>query len=420
ERLNNLGTIPREDLWKNIAARLPEKESKKRLIPFWYKIAGAAAVVAILAGVGNSMLNPDLVSSPSEFTYNTNDMDIRTRINPVSKYFEDKMNSSVFLLEALIELTDNQTEHAKEVNNIPARIRKSSSSKNNFLADFKAPSENIRLTGYYTFKDFNNAAFTDEQLNKENTLVDVHQKIPPLTGEEKENNNDEAIALSSPNRLSLRPTVGAVYFDVMGSGNIINSQFSTHDSKGEVSMSYGINLAYQLSNKVKIRSGINKVVFSHNTQGIEFAAAVSAITNSAQPLLGTETERDRELSLVSYRMPGELNQHMAFIEIPLEMEYALINKKMGLNVIAGASTLFLNGNMVSLNSPESSGKIGESNNLNELSFSTNIGIGIDYNISPGLQLNLEPIFKYQLNTFNFSSNIQPYNFGIYSGLRYTF
>ncbi len=423
ERLNNVGTTPPEDLWKNIAARLPEKERKKRLIPYWYRLAGVAAILGILVGVGDSILRvpADKSFSSTGFPYNTNNFEGRTRINPVSTYFKENMNSSVILLEALMKVTENEIEILNSNNSKPNIIQHPSQSKNTLLSDIISFPTEILLTDKYTFNDFNNAAFIEEEENRVKLDVDEFQKITQLTEEEDESFNDEAITSSLSNRLSIKPTVGAVYFDNMGSGNIINSQFDSHESKGDVSLAYGINLAYQISNKVQIRSGISKVVFSHNTQGIDYPAAVSAIAvNSAQPLQGAVGERDNELSLVSHRIPGELNQHMDFIEVPLEIEYALITRQIVLNIIAGASTLFLNRDMVTLKTTESSGNIGEANNLNDLSFSTNIGIGIDYNISPRLQLNLEPIFKYQLNTFNLPSDIQPYNFGVYSGIQFKF
>ena len=66
-------------------------------------------------------------------------------------------------------------------------------------------------------------------------------------------------------------------------------------------------------------------------------------------------------------------------------------------------------------------EMGEANNINDVNLSTNIGFGLNYNFSPTLQLNLEPMFKYQLNTFTQTSgNFQPYSIGIYTGLSFKF
>ncbi|HSP40096.1 MAG TPA: hypothetical protein VLN46_01600, partial [Gillisia sp.] len=76
--------------------------------------------------------------------------------------------------------------------------------------------------------------------------------------------------------------------------------------------------------------------------------------------------------------------------------------------------------MISLNSADFSTNIGEANNINSLSFSTNIGVGVDYKISPQFQLNLEPILKYQINTFDKAQDVNSYYFGIYSGFSFKF
>ena len=61
------------------------------------------------------------------------------------------------------------------------------------------------------------------------------------------------------------------------------------------------------------------------------------------------------------------------------------------------------------------------NNLNNTSFSANFGVGVDYNISEKININLEPTFKYQINTFNNTSgDFQPFFIGVYTGLSFKF
>ena len=65
--------------------------------------------------------------------------------------------------------------------------------------------------------------------------------------------------------------------------------------------------------------------------------------------------------------------------------------------------------------------IGEASNLNPMHFSTNVGLGIKYDILKSLQFKVEPIVKYQLNTFsNDSGNFKPFFLGVYTGLNYRF
>ena len=433
ERLKDVETIPREDVWKNIAARLPKKEKKKRIIPLGYKIAGVAAVIVLLVSVGDTILD----SFESEYTnpsssFTSVSKEIKEKLiksNPVLTDFNENMYSTASLLQTLIKDTESETRKIKEEVQTPVKTWNSSQGNNTLFSNIiNPPAAGIFNSSKYTFDDYNTAAFEEEERKKENEEENKAEKelkgLTLLASEEKADRDDETKALSLPSkRFSVRTTAGAVYFDNLGTGSTLNSEFSNNKSKGEVSIVYGINLTYQISKRVKIRSGINKIALSHNTQDVGYAAAVSAITlNSEQPgHTPPGGQIDREVvSLSTARITGELNQQMDFLEIPVEIEFAIIDTQIGLNIIGGASTLFLNDNIVTLNSPESSDILGEGNNLNNISFSTNIGIGIDYNVSSKFQWNLEPIFKYQLNTFNNAPGVKPYNFGIYSGFSFRF
>ena len=103
------------------------------------------------------------------------------------------------------------------------------------------------------------------------------------------------------------------------------------------------------------------------------------------------------------------------------MTYNLLNKKFGIQIIGGFSTLFLQDNNIIITSDGRNILLGKANNLNNLNFSTNIGLDIGYGFMKSFEFNIEPILKYQLNTFNTNTgNFKPYIMGIYSGLRYKF
>ncbi len=105
----------------------------------------------------------------------------------------------------------------------------------------------------------------------------------------------------------------------------------------------------------------------------------------------------------------------------MELKYALINNRFGVNVIGGLSTLFLDDNEVSVRDGEFREVLGAANNLNSVSFSTNVGVGFDYKISKSIKFSVEPMFKYQLNPYTDSSvDFNPYFIGIYGGLSFRF
>jgi hypothetical protein len=66
-------------------------------------------------------------------------------------------------------------------------------------------------------------------------------------------------------------------------------------------------------------------------------------------------------------------------------------------------------------------EMGEANNVNSLNFSANVGMGLNYEFAPKLQLNIEPVLKYQLNTFSKTAgDFRPYSIGVYSGITFKF
>jgi len=83
--------------------------------------------------------------------------------------------------------------------------------------------------------------------------------------------------------------------------------------------------------------------------------------------------------------------------------------------------MFLNENNLSVVSGELVTSAGRAENLNDVSFTSNIGLGFKYNFWKSFQANIEPKFKYQLNTFSENDGgFKPYFIGIYSGLSFSF
>jgi len=116
-----------------------------------------------------------------------------------------------------------------------------------------------------------------------------------------------------------------------------------------------------------------------------------------------------------------LSQRLSYVEVPVELEYAIVNKRVGVNLIGGVSTLILDDNEVVTEVENRKTKIGEANNINNLSFTTNLGLGIDYKFNDDFKFNIEPTFKYQINAYNETSgDFKPYIIGVYTGFSYKF
>src|SRR5690606_21504735 len=84
----------------------------------------------------------------------------------------------------------------------------------------------------------------------------------------KANSTNEKEKEEQPNRWNITPNVAPVYFNSLGKGSTISSQFVNNSKNGEVNMSYGINGSYAINDKIKIRAGVNKVALGYSTDGV--------------------------------------------------------------------------------------------------------------------------------------------------------
>jgi len=275
---------------------------------------------------------------------------------------------------------------------------------------------------------------TDEKVassNKKSLLDAVAEK------KEQEKEDEEKDQNAPERRWNITPNVAPVYYGAMGSGSSIAPDFSDNPKSGDVNMSYGLQVSYAIGKRLSIRTGLNNVDLSYSTSNIVIATGpvaralpsvdygsqqtVVTALNSASLNTNAPGNGFGEITLKSTGSEARLVQSINYYEVPLEVKYALIDSKFGFNLIGGVSTLFLGSNEVAVKSDNFSSVLGEANNLSNVSFSTNVGLGMDYKLSKSFIFNIEPMFKYQINPYSDSSvDFKPFYLGIYSGLSLKF
>ncbi len=474
EKFKDFDVNPDEKVWENISKKLDEKDKKRPfIIPLWYKIGGVAAVIAIvIAGllftnsIQQDQKDPGVVFEKTEDLQEKEPNSNSTQSNTDKQEDENSLaaeeNSSSKNESSSLTGADNssssnnsaakkipksnklkiqpKTNTKNEANSNSSRI---ASSEENLIKDnSKYEKEELANIPEVITKDPSGGIAENDSIKSENIIQEpekikgeenaLAQVEKEKQGSEKE---EEETSESNSKKLSLSTFAAPVFYKNIGSGNELSSQFANNSASSDVTVSYGVKLAYEVSDKVKIRMGISKINMSYNIQDISYSPmAMASSFENIRPTsdnLNIRSNGNLENSFsenssaatsltTSIFTPGEINQQFGFIEIPIEIEYSLMDKKLGLNLIGGASGLFLDKNRVDLNSGNNTTQIGEASNINSTSFSTNIGVGLDYELSDKFSLNLEPIFKYQLNTFNNVQNVQPVNFGIYSGISIKF
>ena len=226
---------------------------------------------------------------------------------------------------------------------------------------------------------------------------------------------------------------GPVYFNSLSSGSPIDSELSNNDKSSIGTISYGLRVNYKISDKLSLQSGINSLELGYTTENVATLLS-SALLDGSSTNIDTNVEgaflavmstasqsSDASSQRSSFDVSGSLDQTLGYVEIPMELKYNILQKKLGVNVLGGFSTYFLYRNSVEITSFGKTTTLGEASNINSLNFSGNLGLDFDYKISKKLYINVTPMFKYQFNTFSENSGgFQPYYLGIYSGLNFRF
>ena len=275
-----------------------------------------------------------------------------------------------------------------------------------------------------------------EIISKDSIIIAVNEENPleKILKEKGTKEKEEKKITQNSQKWKVKPNVAPLFMSAT-KGSPIDNEFADNTKSYENTLSVGLGVDYALSKNFSIRTGINKFDYSYNTNDIVYYADfASKNVNSVSNLKTINVDSDaknmiiedknvsksQEIALQT-KEEGLLNQKTSYLEIPVEVSYKLLDKRFGIQVITGFSSLLLNKNEVSVISSGLTTVIGEANNLNKVHFSTNIGLGFKYSFWKSFEANFEPTFKYQLNTYNANSGgFKPYLLGLYSGVSFKF
>jgi hypothetical protein len=493
EKLSDFKQAPDNKVWRAIDASL-DKRKKRRVIPIWWSLSGIAAALLIgllifnpfkeeqttneilvdtdnapttiddiqpntknevfidsitthsNAIVEQSITNKESVNDSESSVLNTENQNSTSTVLSDKTNYKKAQTTNNFAKNNTI---DQQTKGSSQETLITKNISKAGFDKNkteNPLNEDLNSSEAMAINSRESFKSLNTDNLKEEHAVTANTPIEeTPETVEPNKKsifeeiEHQEKLKKEKVAT---NRWSAGPNVAPVYFNALGEGSPVNSIFTPNTKSGNINMSYGVTVAYAVTKKLTIRSGINKVDYGYDTEDVAFSSSSSLASQNGQLSSIDYAETSNTLTIASNIVSSEkytttnlaqdvtaksptrdgfMSQQFGYLELPLELNYALLDKKFGVNIIGGVSSLFLIDNAVSLTSGDLTTEIGEANNINDLNFSANMGLGLNYNFSQKVRFNVEPIFKYQLNTFSdVNGTFRPYSVGVYSGLTFKF
>lgn len=435
---------PPFDAWKNIESKLDETK-KRRIIPFIFWLSSSAACIGIFTFMyfnnkeEKIQLKQQIVSSKNiekssqrsisksdELEHSTlKNSDINNFINIVNKEdkhfksnsYKNNLDHSI-LKNSVIDYTDSNASINFYIDNHLNKIKESTDNQHSDL-DSQNNIDYLAINQKDIQQNISNEKSIEEILNEKEKSVNV-----------------ESIEIEPKTKFSVSTFVSPTMF--LKDESILSQSFDTHEISNKISLSYGAKIAYQVNDKLKIRSGISKLDFDQNTKDIVTAristngistieplsSAVKLSNNNIRYNSNVQVLSNHEAYPITFYTSQEntMNQKVEFLEIPLEIEYNLLQKsKFNFSLIGGGSYMILTKNDIFIdNNIYGRSKLGKAENLNDFSYSVNAGLKFEYFISEKAGINLEPNYKFLLNPLKDLSNKDNSLLGIGLGFSYKF
>ena len=242
----------------------------------------------------------------------------------------------------------------------------------------------------------------------------------------------------------------------------VREQINSKES-GILAYAGGINLTVSPNKRLSVQSGLYYSVYGQEKNSLEAAIMVpdptkDKLDNQEWYNIGSEEQiqavyvgnstgkimafdealSGTRLSPTSYMQADQsaanqinsaipvssVTQYFEYLELPVNLKYKVMDKKFDVSLMGGISANFLIGTDIQLNYADNSSKNTDytTEGLNRINYSSLMGIGFEYPLFKNLIMNVEPKFRYYLNSINKEQvyDIRPYSIGIFSGISYLF
>jgi hypothetical protein len=288
---------------------------------------------------------------------------------------------------------------------------------------------------------------TDYRINKEKELNITFPDFLPGS----ESGYLSPVTSYNQNRWTLSAMASPTYFSNFGAENSDAEKKMSFSEHSVISYSGGLSFSYRINKRFSIQTGLYYASLDRRVDGIDSYSGFRGhndakgdhtfeVMTTSGPLYSENADVylmeagqdnrivkgyasnivDPEKANLSY-ITSSITQNFSYLQMPLVVRYKFIDKVLDFNVIGGVSYDFLLENSAFATAGNTKYDVGKTMGLNTLTFSSSLGMGMEYNFSDKVSLNLEPTFRYYVNPFNQPGlNIHPYSFGIFTGFSYKF
>jgi hypothetical protein len=419
--LKDYEALPPQGVWDNIHPVIKKKHNYTGI----YRTAAIAAVLTGIVFISYFMIRGVRETIENNFAA----LDL-TAISPVKVNDQPPDKMLIFIPEDVIPVDDIKQETLQQVGSDQG----------------KGPSvisnlPGVNLSGNRTFIN----QLISSVYKENNKEVHEFSKLP-----EPEGYTFDEYKSSISNRWSMSAMASPTYYSNISTGANSNTRQLMSSEKAASSFSGGLSVLYKINKRLTIQTGFYYAKNGQQVDGVYSFAGFKEyvdskgsnnfeVMTSSGPVyaknpdvfLSGSSERistaytndvfDPEKARLNY-MDNALIQNFSYIELPVMLRYKVVDKTLDVNVIGGLSYDLLVDNSVFTVNQGKKYSVGETMGLNQLAISSSLGMGMEYNFSKKITLNLEPTFRYFLNPFDktYGSSVHPYSFGVFSGFSFRF
>ncbi len=423
--LKNMEVLPPADVWDNIPP-MPVRIPGYR---FAMRIAAGIAILAALTFLvssyfrnisGSGELSQLASAAGDQMPESFAPLGVSTPVGAEGNTIYRK------IIEPSAIARENETVFGDQVN-IPAA--------SSLISDFMQPQENL--------KDNNPLPVSSDEI----TLI-----VPKTMNGLNDYPVQAAGSVKNPATVR-RFEIGASVSPAMGFSSANNNTRLAelvNSEQTRPTYSTGLTFGYKISPRLTIQSGIGLSSVGQTITDVDVFAGLSdyytvkgAYLYSVETASGTILAGNTDLYLadntnrVSTTIPGNMadpskydltqvsnNIHQVFryLELPVIIRYKVIDQKVDLNFSGGMSYGYLVENSAYVNDGANTIPVGRTEGVNVHSISSQVGLGMEYNISTNISFNLEPVFKYYVTPVSALSGTlyKPYSIGFFSGVFFKF
>lgn len=447
ERLFDLETPPPSDVWSKLEENFAEKKSKK----MWVIIASAAATVAIVVSTyigyeyGKYRTEKVMASSQSSIEPTINNpstLNQASESNRVAGVNNNQVKSSASVYKSSIKTTSVVNQNQLLANNTQAvtiytnNTDKPLKSRPRTLLSYKKNKQPLlpvskpnyspvitKAQSDFARNEYIVENFTDELAD--NTVVLGANVIPSYSYRDiKDNNSEKSSSYYNSNENAVLAYSGGVNVGYEYKRWRFESGVYYANIKQQNTSAYLQNNSVELTADPKeppksyIASPSSDQAF-YNSYGVVRNELSNNERNDSKVIANSGTVNGDNKILTE---EGSMDFNFGFIEIPLNIQYKLIDRATDVYLTSGISTNILVRSENQFVGKTRNYDLGEMQGTEKYNFAGMFGVSMQVPVWRKLFFSVEPQFKYFLNSFNKTGEVNThfFTFGLRSGLSYKF